>query len=107
MVKDRRLVRRASLLDSLRLAATPPRRPSGTAARCLVLLVMSTALAALLEHHDYRLRRLGRLDSGRPLPGTLSPFTLRSAVTRERLRHQGCMGSVASSAGSGACDCMK
>lgn len=55
--------------------------PAECAGRNLVLLVTSTALAALLEHHDYRLRPLGRLDSGRPLPGTLNPFTLRFAVT--------------------------
>jgi cytochrome P450 len=50
--------------------------------RNVVLLTASTMLATLLERHDLRLLAGADLDPSRPLPGTLSPFALRFAVTR-------------------------
>ncbi|WP_322888090.1 cytochrome P450, partial [Streptomyces solincola] len=53
-------------------------------ARCpgedLVLLVTSTALAALLERHRHLLERPARLRPDRPLPHTLDHFALRLAA---------------------------
>jgi cytochrome P450 len=56
--------------------------PAECAGRNLVLLVASTMLAALLQGHRFRLEPPGRLDAGRPLPGTLDPFRLRFVAQR-------------------------
>jgi cytochrome P450 len=50
--------------------------------RNLVLLTTSSFLALLLRDHDYEQVGGRRLDPGRPLPRTLSPFRLRFAARR-------------------------
>lgn len=55
--------------------------PARCAGENLVLLVTSTLLAALLEHHRFRLRSARRLRRRHGLPGTLDPFRLRFDVT--------------------------
>jgi cytochrome P450 len=58
--------------------STGPGRCPG---RELVLLVASTAIAAIRGRHELRLRPGGvRLDPRRPLPGTINPFGLRFDV---------------------------
>jgi cytochrome P450 len=50
--------------------------------RNLVLLTTSSFLGRLLAGHELHLDPRGRLDGSRPLPGTLSPFTLRFRPVR-------------------------
>ncbi|MCK8677909.1 cytochrome P450 [Streptomyces lichenis] len=54
--------------------------PAGCPGEDLVLLATSTALAALLERHDYLPERPARLRPDRPLPRTLDHFSLRLAA---------------------------
>lgn len=58
---------------------------SDGAGRCpgrnLVLLIVSTMLARLLESHSYQLTSDTRLGPERPLPATLDNFTLRFGLT--------------------------
>lgn len=48
----------------------------------LVLLLTSTLLAALLQHHEVALTSRPRLYPGRRIPGTLNPYGLRFSVAR-------------------------
>jgi cytochrome P450 len=52
--------------------------------RNLVLLLSSTMLSALIEHHELWLEPPDRLDEQRPLPGTLNNYSLRFSVEPRR-----------------------
>lgn len=49
--------------------------------RNLVLFVVSTMLARLLESHSYQLTSVTRVDPERPMPATLDNFSLRFRLT--------------------------
>ncbi|WP_129336444.1 cytochrome P450 [Cellulomonas endophytica] len=54
--------------------------PAACPGRNLVLETTSTFLGRLLQHHDLPLADPSRMVEGAPLPGSLSPFTLRFDV---------------------------
>lgn len=62
--------------------------PGVCSGRQVVLLLSSNMLGALLAGAELDLRPPGRLDPGRPLPGTLDHFTLRFGVTPVELGAQ-------------------
>lgn len=55
--------------------------PGTCAGKHLVLLVTSVLLKTLLEKVEFRLKNPGRLDPGKPLPGTLNNYSLTFEIS--------------------------